>query len=356
MLRAIELGKNGWPAPNPRVGCVLAEGEIIIAEGWHEFAGARHAEAMALNLAGEKAKGSTAYVSLEPCSHFGRTPPCAHALVQAGVTRVVFAVHDPNPLGAGGALVLQKAGIQVQTGLLMKKAAWMNHVWLYQVIASRPFVTLKAAVTQDGFMARLDGTSKWITSPDSRLEGHRLRAEMGSVLVGRGTVAADDPLLTARFAGVVNQPRPIVLDPIGRLRGEEAVLKRDEVLWIQAKENSDHRVRQVQVTEAGFDMHELMAVLKSEDISGILVEGGPATLAAFAEADLWDRLDLFIAPHSFGEGVPLPQALWDLVRNSETTLGIMRKESEIGPDRYITLWRESHIMGTILDRLGSERM
>jgi diaminohydroxyphosphoribosylaminopyrimidine deaminase/5-amino-6-(5-phosphoribosylamino)uracil reductase len=230
----------------------------------------------------------------------------------------------------------------------------MNHVWLFKIAASRPFVTLKAAVTQDGFMARLDGTSKWITSPEARAEGHKLRAEMGSVLVGRGTVMSDDPLLTARIEGIVNQPRPIVLDPLGRLSGKEAVLQREGSIWVQAMESSDPRVRQVHATDSGFDLHELMAVLNREGITGVLVEGGPATLAAFAEADLWDRLDLFIARHSFIEGIPLPRPLWELAGNSETPAGILRKESQICPDRHITLWRESQIMGTILDSLGSQ--
>lgn len=354
MARAIELAKNGWPAPNPRVGCVLTKGEHVIAEGWHEYAGGPHAEAMALSLAGEDAAGSTAYVSQEPCSHFGRTPPCANALIKAGVCRVVFATCDPNPLGAGGALVLEKAGVDVQSGLLLKESARMNHVWLYQAAAGRPFIALKAAVTQDGFMARLDGTSKWITSEEARMEGHKLRAEMGSVLVGRGTVTEDDPSLTARFDGVVNQPRPIVLDPQGRLAGVETVLKRDGALWMQAKASDDVRVRKVGVGENGFDLNALLEVLRKEGISGVLVEGGPATLAAFAQADLWDRLDLFIAPHSFDSGTALPRSLWDLARNSDLMPGIVRSETLVGPDRHITLRRESQIMGTILDRLGSE--
>jgi diaminohydroxyphosphoribosylaminopyrimidine deaminase / 5-amino-6-(5-phosphoribosylamino)uracil reductase len=354
MARAIELGKNGWPAPNPRVGCILTKGEEIVAEGWHEYAGAPHAEAMALNLAKERAEGSTAYVSLEPCSHFGRTPPCANALIEARVRRVVYAIKDPNPLGAGGDQVLQSAGIEVQEGLLLKESAWMNHVWLFQALSGRPFVTLKAAVTHDGFMARLDGTSKWITSEEARLEGHRLRTEMGSVLVGRGTVAADDPSLTARFEGVVNQPRPIVLDPQGRLTGGETVLQREGALWIQAEKRDDPRVRQVDIDANGFDLAALLAILKKEGISGVLVEGGPAALAAFAGAGLWDRLDIFIAPHSFEAGIPLPSALWDLARNLEATPGILRSESQAGPDRHITLWREAQIMGTIMDRLGSQ--
>lgn len=356
MVRAIELGKNGWPAPNPRVGCVLTKGEEVIAEGWHEFAGAPHAEAMALQVSGKAAKGCTAYVSQEPCSHFGRTPPCANALVKAGVSRVVFATPDPNPIGAGGALVLTEAGIEVQSGLLLRESAWMNHVWMSKIAASRPFITLKAAVTRDGFMARLDGTSKWITSPEAREEGHKLRAEMGAVLVGRGTVIADDPLLTARFEGVVNQPVPIVLDPLGRLSGEEAFLKREGSIWVQASGSSDQRVRQVPAADSGFDLDELMAVLNREGITGVLVEGGPSTLAAFAEAGLWDRLDLFIAPHSFEAGIPLPKSLWDLAGNSQSMPGILRMENQVGPDRHITLWRESQIMGTILHRLGSQPM
>ncbi len=356
MSRAVDLAQKGWPAPNPRVGCVLVKEDAVIAEGWHDYAGAPHAEAMALQVAGEAARGSTAYVTLEPCSHFGRTPPCAHALVTAGVKRVVFAVQDPNPAAAGGAGVLQGAGILVQSGLMMKEAVWMNHAWLFQAAAGRPFIALKAAVTQDGYMARLDGTSKWITSPEARLKGHELRAEMGAVLVGRGTVQADDPLLTARFEGVVNQPRPIVLDPKAKLTGEESVLKREGALWIQAVENSDRRVRRVDAYENELSPADLMKLLRNEGVMGVLVEGGPSTLASFAKADLWDRLDIFIAPHSFGEGIPLNKVLYSLAIGQESLPVIRRSESQAGPDRHVTLWRESQIMGTIFSRLGSEHL
>ncbi|MDI9634792.1 bifunctional diaminohydroxyphosphoribosylaminopyrimidine deaminase/5-amino-6-(5-phosphoribosylamino)uracil reductase RibD [Kamptonema cortianum] len=233
MQRAIELSLNGFPAPNPRVGCVIVKSSRMIGEGWHEAWGMAHAEVAALDNCTESFEGADVYVTLEPCNHHGRTPPCSEALIHAGVGSVTFAVADPNEQAQGGADRLRSAGIAVSSGLLAHEAAHANHQFLHAMAHQRPFVTVKSAVTADGFAARLDGTSKWITGESARADGHRLRAERGCVLVGRGTIQADDSLLTSRIFGVTNQPTRVVLDPGGKLSGNEKVFSAEaKTVWL----------------------------------------------------------------------------------------------------------------------------
>lgn len=201
MRRAIALAARGLggTSPNPVVGCVVLDpsGEVA-GEGFHAYAGGPHAEVVALREAGGRARGGTAYVTLEPCAHTGRTGPCATALLEAGVVRVVVAVPDPNPVAAGGAEVLRRHGVRVDEGVLTAEAEEGNAAWLTFVRARRPFVTWKFAATMDGRSAASDGTSQWITSPEARADVHRLRAESDAVVAGIGTVLADDPRLTVR--------------------------------------------------------------------------------------------------------------------------------------------------------------
>src|SRR4051794_34286737 len=201
MVRALELAATpGVPlGPNPRVGCVLLDDTgATVAEGHHRGAGSPHAEADALARAGARARGTTAVVTLEPCAHTGRTGPCAVALREAGVRRVVFAQADPNPVAAGGAALLREGGIHVESGLLLDQARALNRVWTYAVEHGRPFVTWKFATTLDGRSAAADGSSRWVSSRAARLDTHRLRALCDVMLVGANTVAVDDPLLTVR--------------------------------------------------------------------------------------------------------------------------------------------------------------
>lgn len=295
MRRAVRLAGNGFPAPNPRVGCVLVAGGQVVGEGWHRAAGTPHAEANALAEAGERARGATAYVTLEPCHHHGRTPPCSLALAQAGVARVVFAVPDPNPKAQGGAAFLRAQGIEVVEGVLRAEAEAANRVWLTAVRRGRPYVCAKAAVTADGFMARLDGSSKWITGESARAEGHRLRAEMGAVLVGWQTVVRDEARLTARVAGVERPVTRIVLDPHGHLTGQEPLF---------AEPGDVHVLRAEPGEPLPWTGVQILQGLWQHGVTSVLVEGGPRTLATFLAEGLVDELHLFLAPTEFGEGIP----------------------------------------------------
>src|SRR6476661_2688693 len=201
MRRALQLAASGpWPDPNPRVGCVVVAADgTVVGEGFHHGAGTPHAEVEALRAAGEAARGATAYVTLEPCSHSGRTGPCTEALVAAGVARVVFAQSDPNPDAAGGAERLHAAGVQVSGGVLADEAADLNERWGRTVLLGRPLVTWKVATTLDGRSAAADGTSQWVTGEEARADVHGLRATRDAVLVGTGTALVDDPRLTVRM-------------------------------------------------------------------------------------------------------------------------------------------------------------
>src|SRR4051794_29727045 len=221
MARALELAATpGVPlGPNPRVGCVLLDdaGQTV-AEGFHRGAGSPHAEADALAAAGERARGTTAVVTLEPCAHTGRTPPCAEALREAGVRRVVFAQADPNPVAAGGAALLRAAGVDVEQGLLADDARAVNRIWTFAQLRGRPFVTWKFATTLDGRSAAADGTSRWVSGPAARLDTHRLRALCDVMLVGTNTVAVDDPQLTVRDED--DRPLPRDRQPLRVVMGE----------------------------------------------------------------------------------------------------------------------------------------
>jgi diaminohydroxyphosphoribosylaminopyrimidine deaminase/5-amino-6-(5-phosphoribosylamino)uracil reductase len=215
MWRALELAERGRAtvSPNPMVGCViLADGEVV-GEGWHHVAGGPHAEVVALHEAGERARGATVYVTLEPCAHTGRTPPCVDALLRAGIGRIVIAATDPNPVAAGGADALRRAGIAVDVGLLRDEAVQRNAVFLHGVRRRRPYVWCKGAVSLDGRVTAADGTSQWLTGGPARRRAHELRAQVDAVLVGSGTLLADDPRLTVRLDGWTGpQPLRVVVD------------------------------------------------------------------------------------------------------------------------------------------------
>lgn len=305
MHRAVVLAANGFPAPNPRVGCVIVKDGEIVGEGWHDYAGGDHAEAMALKAAGDRAVGADLYCTLEPCDHHGRTPPCSQAILRAKIARVFYAVADPNQKASGGGKALVAGGVVVSEGLLKEEAEAVNEVFLTAQRRSRTYVIGKSAQTKDGFIARVDGTSKWITSEDSRLQGHRLRAEMGGVLVGRGTVQTDDPMLTARIPGVVNQPVRIVLDPHGATSPLSNVFADGRVIRYVAPGNDGQPYDVVaQQGEDGFDLKAILVDLFARGVIGVLVEGGGETLASFMRAGLLDRLEVFVAEESFGAGRP----------------------------------------------------
>jgi len=291
MLRALELAATpGVPlGPNPRVGCVLlADDGSVVAEGHHRGAGTAHAEVDALTRAGSAARGTTAVVTLEPCNHTGRTGPCAQALLAAGVRRVVFAQRDPNPVAAGGAQTLRAGGVDVEGGLLADRAADLNRVWSFAVEHARPFVTWKFATTLDGRSAAVDGTSRWVSSAAARRDTHRLRALCDTMLVGTGTVAVDDPLLTVRDddgVALPHQPLRAVmgerdLDPARRVFNDEA-----ETVHLRTR-----------------DPHAALAALAARDRQHVFLEGGPTLAAAFLRAGLVDEIVAYVAPMLLGAG------------------------------------------------------
>ena len=298
MTRALELAATpGVPlGPNPRVGCVLlADDGTVVETGFHRGAGTRHAEADALHRAGEAARGTTAVVTLEPCNHTGRTPPCAQALIAAGVRRVVYAQGDPNPVAAGGADTLRAAGIEAEGGLLEDEARALNRAWLHGLAHGRPLVTWKFAATLDGRSAAADGTSKWITGPAARSDVHRLRAACDVVLAGARTVAVDDPQLTVRDdAGL-----PLDLQPLRAVMGLTAIDPAARVLDATA-ETVHLRTR---------DPHEALAELFAAGRRHVFLEGGPTVAAAFLRAGLVDEVVAYLAPALLGAG---PAAVGDL--------------------------------------------
>lgn len=301
MRRAVRLSRRGFPAPNPHVGCVIVRDGLVVGEGYHRYAGGDHAEIVALKQAGDSARGATAFVTLEPCNHHGRTPPCVEALIAAEVARVVIACQDPNPRACGGLRRLSEAGVAVESALLEDEARAANVRFLRAMELGRPYVVVKAAISLDGRIALPNGDSKWITGPAARRAGHRLRAEMGAVLVGRRTVELDDPLLTARIKGVVNQPVAIVLDPQGRISPDAKLLRnKPQTLRVTGPEAAGSL--QIPLVDGRFDLPELLRELWLRGHTGLLVEGGSHTVSTFFEAGLVDRLELFIAPVLLGSG------------------------------------------------------
>lgn len=314
MRRALQIARlgEGRVAPNPLVGCVLVHpGYGIIGEGWHQFYGGPHAEVIAIRSVQDEdwLKESTAYVTLEPCNHFGKTPPCADLLIEKQIPRVVVCNMDPNPLVAGKGLEkLKSAGIEVQTGILEKEGAQLNRFFFASFLKQRPFITLKWAQTADGFIAREDGSSKWISSAESRLRVHKWRAEHQAILVGSGTLRTDDPLLTVRgWKG--RSPVRIVLDPDLKLPVNLNVFSEPtSETWVfnQVKEISVGFLHFKQLNFSEFTLSDFMHHLRKEGIQSIFVEGGRRMIQSFIEADLWDEACVFKSPMSFGAGIKAP--------------------------------------------------
>ena len=317
MARALRLAERGayTTKPNPMVGCVIARDGEVIGEGWHQRAGGPHAEVFALEAAGERARGATAYVTLEPCSHMGRTGPCADALVAAGVARVVGAMGDPNPKvdGAGYAR-LRAAGITVEVGLMEALARQLNRGFLSRVERGRPWLRVKLATSFDGRSALASGESKWISGEGSREDVQRWRARAGAILTGAGTVLMDDPQLTVRLPESIPPeersfvpPLRVVLDPglatIGRRRVREGDAP---TLYIHAPDarvprdfDADHAW--VPVREGRFDLPAVLRLLAEREVNEVQVEAGATLAGAFLAAGLVDELLLYVAPVMLGE-------------------------------------------------------
>lgn len=309
MRRAILLAARGLgsTSPNPVVGCVIldASGQPAGA-GFHRRAGGPHAEVHALREAKERARGGTAYVTLEPCNHTGRTGPCAQALVEAGIERVVYAVGDPTAQATGGADTLRAAGVQVEQGLLADQAEAGNIAWLTSVRLGRPYVLWKYAATLDGRIAAQDGTSRWITSPESRADVHRLRAEADAVIVGSGTARADDPHLAIRGIEGAVQPLRVVVDTEGTaVKPGARVLDDAAPTLIAVAEDAETGLRDVvRLPRAanGLSVPALLEALHQRGVRSVLLEGGPTLAGAFVAAGAVDKVVGYLAPVLLGAG------------------------------------------------------
>ncbi|MEN8178057.1 MAG: bifunctional diaminohydroxyphosphoribosylaminopyrimidine deaminase/5-amino-6-(5-phosphoribosylamino)uracil reductase RibD [Pseudomonadota bacterium] len=324
MARAIQLAEKGryTTDPNPRVGCVLVKQGEMVGEGYHRRAGEPHAERNALAMAGEHARGATAYVTLEPCCHHGRTPPCTDGLLEAGVKRVVVAMQDPNPLVAGeGLAILAAAGVEVESGVLQEQAEQLNPGFIKRMRQGLPYVRCKLAMSLDGRTAMASGESKWITSADSRRDVHRLRAGSSAILTGIGTLLADDPSMDVRLApselgleADLPMPTPIrvVLDPdlsmpvtagMLKLPGLTLVVsKNDDPVRVAALEQAGAQVLSAAVDGAGLDLQQVMRLLAEQEINEVLLESGATLAGAMLSEGLIDELIVYLAPHIMGHG------------------------------------------------------
>jgi diaminohydroxyphosphoribosylaminopyrimidine deaminase / 5-amino-6-(5-phosphoribosylamino)uracil reductase len=317
MQRALALAERarGLTSPNPLVGAVVVRGGEIVGEGYHHAVGLAHAEIEALAMAGPRARGATLYVTLEPCAHHGRTPPCAPAVIAAGVSRVVAAIEDPNPLVAGrGLAAMRDAGVDVTVGMLAEEATRQNRVFLTAVREERPHVTLKAAASLDGRLADVHGASRWITGEEARARAHRLRAESDAVVVGIGTVLQDDPRLDVRLGEPwPREPFRVVLDSTARTPMDARLLTAGSVARALIAVGGDApaaRVEGLRATGATVltcasgdrrvDLRLLLRELFSREVRAILVEGGSEVHGAFLEAGLVDRVAVFLAPILLG--------------------------------------------------------
>lgn len=356
MALAISLGLRGlgkcWP--NPSVGCVIVANNRIVGRGRTADGGAPHGETEALKQAGDLAKGATAYVSLEPCAHHGRTPPCATALVEAGIKRVVIGATDPNPLVAGkGIALLEAAGIDVVTGVLQAQAEASHEGFLKRMTKGLPFVTLKLATSFDGRIATASGESQWITGPESRRLVHGMRANHDAVLVGGGTARADDPSLTVRGMGDVRQPVRVVISrkldiPLG---GNLAKTAQEVPVWICHGPEAPIKLRTVwqqlgavllecRVTGQHIDPMAALTALGDQGLTRVFCEGGGALAASLLKADMVDQLVNFTAGMALGaEGLPSISAL-DIYRLAQAPRFELVETRAVGADT-MAKWRRA---------------
>jgi len=351
MRRALELAERGLYSthPNPRVGAVLARDEEIVGEGWHERAGEAHAEPIAIRAAGERARGSTAYVTLEPCCHHGRTPPCVDVLLAAGVRRVVYAVGDPNPrVNGGGAARLREAGVIVEDGLLASDSEALNAGFLMRMRHRRPFIRLKSGASLDGRVALANGKSKWITSEEARADVQHWRAQSGAVLTSGATVRADDPRLDVRIEAP-RQPLRVVLDRRRALRKTARILAPPGNTLVFAAatatrkagpgdERLGHaRVERIRVKGKHLDLPAVFARLADLEINEVLVEAGPRLCGALLAAGLVDEWLLYVAPKLLGKDAKPIAAFARLTRLEAAPEFALLDSKVVGPDLRLRL-------------------
>lgn len=359
MARALQLAERGLYTcdPNPRVGCVLVRDGEIIGEGWHQRAGQPHAERLALDAAGARARGATAYVTLEPCCHHGRTPPCTDALMESGVARVVAAMDDPNPLVAGNGInALRAAGVEVQVGLLERQARSLNPGFVKRMTEGLPYVRVKLAASLDGRTAMASGESQWISSPAARRDVQLLRARSSAVLTGVGTVLADNPSLNVRLSGEelpgvkpgepVRQPVRVVVDSHLRTPSSARMLSLPGQTLIACIEQDPSRASAVEAAGARIyacpeggdrvDLESLLRYLAREELNEVLVEAGPTLAGALLQAGLVDELILYLAPHLMGDAGRGLFRLPGLERMDQRLALQVQDLRMVGPDLRVT--------------------
>jgi diaminohydroxyphosphoribosylaminopyrimidine deaminase / 5-amino-6-(5-phosphoribosylamino)uracil reductase len=317
MKMALDLAKKGrgFVNPNPMVGAVIVKEGKVLGKGYHKFFGGPHAEVYALKEAGENAKDSCLYVTLEPCSHYGKTPPCAKAIIKSGIKRVVIASVDPNPLVSGnGIKMLKAAGIEVDTGVMESSALQLNEVFMKYISKRLPFVVMKCAVTLDGKIATCTGESKWITGKASRNRVHKMRNSLTAVMVGVGTILDDNPLLTTRLEGKSRSPKAIILDsklksPVNSrvfetLKEREVIIacteKFDEENYAKLKDKGVKIIICPEDSNSMVDLKYLVRKLGKLGIDSILIEGGGSVNFSALKSDIVDKVVYFIAPKIFG--------------------------------------------------------
>jgi diaminohydroxyphosphoribosylaminopyrimidine deaminase/5-amino-6-(5-phosphoribosylamino)uracil reductase len=313
MRRALDLAERGLftTTPNPRVGCVLAHGQDVVGAGWHEKAGGPHAEVVALGRAGARAAGATVYVTLEPCNHQGRTPPCVEALKQAKVARVVAAMRDPNPEAARGGHALAAAGVRFESGLMEEEATELNIGFVSRMTRARPWVRLKIAASLDGRTALEDGRSQWITGPEARRDGHRWRARACALLTGAGTVVADDPQLTVREVDTPRQPLRIVVDSRLETPPTAKVLQGEKTLVFSALPGELKNADVVALPNQNrkVDLPRMLEDLARRGINELHVEAGSRLNASLVREGCVDEFLVYLNPSFLGDAA---QGMFDL--------------------------------------------
>ncbi|MCW8093007.1 bifunctional diaminohydroxyphosphoribosylaminopyrimidine deaminase/5-amino-6-(5-phosphoribosylamino)uracil reductase RibD [Alteromonas sp. ASW11-130] len=353
MGEAIKLARKGkyTTTPNPNVGCVIVDSnQNLVGKGYHLQAGTSHAEVHALRQAGQKASGGTAYVTLEPCSHFGRTPPCADALIDAGVKRVVVAMTDPNPQVSGkGIAKIQQAGIEVVVGVMAAEAANLNRGFIKRMTYGKPFVTLKLAISLDGKIALSNGKSKWITSPEARSDVHRHRAESSAILTGSGTALHDNPSLLVRQDEAnltdyplpeVRQPLRVVVDSKGGLPANLQLFNDGHaslVATTHVYKDCDHAETVVVTGERGkVSLTALMDILGQRQINDVWVEAGPGLAGALLQSGLVDELIVYQAPIILGDKATSMLTLPDFSEIDQAYSLTLRQLRHVGVDTKMT--------------------
>ena len=358
MASALELARRGrfTTTPNPNVGCVIVRNGVVVGEGWHQRAGEPHAEVHALRRAGERAKGATAYVTLEPCSHYGRTPPCCDALIAAGVSRVVVAMQDPNPEVAGRGLYrLQQAGITVSHGLMMAEAEALNRGFLKRMRTGFPFVQLKLGASLDGRTAMVSGESQWITSPEARRDVQRLRAQSSAILSSAATVLADDPALTVRWEELgaatqghypqesLRQPVRVIIDSQNRVTPQHRLVRQPGETWLARLEADSQAWPQavqqllIPARDKRLDLVALMMMLGKQQLNHVWVEAGAQLAGALLAAGVVDELIVYLAPKLLGDSARGLCALPGLSQLCDAPQFSFSDVRQVGPDLRLTL-------------------